>query len=186
MRRSILIMSIAWGGLSTPLVAQAAWTVGLAATIGGGWQIEGGDIGYVRGVGAGPIRHLSVVGRFGSFIDEGAIFGGARGFVAALALAARTGTARVFELGSDLESTTSVGLDVTFEATGYLGSHSPLPQGSPWGAVAVLPGFRVGRAGEVQYSLLLGPTVFVGEETDVRTFLGIRVEVPLARPERQP
>ena len=48
-------MLVLAGCLSTPLAAQSAWTLGLAATLGGGWQIEGADLGVVRRVRAGPI-----------------------------------------------------------------------------------------------------------------------------------
>ena len=190
MRRFTPSMLAALWYLSTPLAAQAvssttSWGIGLAATLGGGWQIEGGEIGVQRQVAAGPIRFLSAAGRFGSFIDEGAIIGGARGFIAALALGARTGAAALFEVGSE-EEPTRVALDLTLEASGYLGSHSPLPQGGRWAAVSVLPGLRLGNPGGVQYHLLLGPTAFLGGKTDVRSFLGIRFEAPLARRERRP
>src|SRR5256714_11295388 len=53
--------------------------LGLAYTVGSGWQIEGLDVGYARAVHAGPVAALSLTARLGSFIDEGAIIGGARG-----------------------------------------------------------------------------------------------------------
>ncbi len=172
-------------GLSTQLAAQSAWTLGLAGTLGGGWQIEGADVGLVRHVRAGPFRLALVSGRFGSFVDEGAVIGGVRGFVAGLTLGARTGLARLAQLGEETKPS-DLGLDLGIEATGYVGSRSPLPQGSPWVAVAVLPGLRFGDAGGVQYSLVVGPTVFFGQATDVHALLGVRFEVPLARPERRP
>ena len=185
-------MLVALGCLSTSLVAQdggpvsaTSWGLGLAATLGSGWQIEGGEIGVQRHYG-GPIGALSVAARFGSFIDEGAIIGGGRGFIAALVLGARSGSAGLFEVGNE-DAPTRVAFDVSVEAAGYLGSRSPLPQGGRWAAASILPGLRFGETGGMQYSIVMGPTVFFGGgEPDVRAFLGIRFEAPLARRERRP
>lgn len=186
MRRSMGTMLVALAALSTPLASQASsggghgggggFTGGLAFTVGGGWQIEGLDAGYMRRVQGGPIAAFSLMGRVGSFIDEGAIIGGARGFVFGVTLGAHTRALRLAELGADT-SATRIGVDVTVEATGYAGSSSPLPVGSPWGAVSLLPGLRFGE----QFGLLFGPTVFFGTVTQVRPFLGVRFEAPLAR-----
>lgn len=185
MRRSMTSMLALLGALSTPLAAQAgAIGVGFAATLGSGWQIESGEIGYVHRM-AGPVRALSVGARLGSFIDEGAILGGTRGFVFAGTLGARSGRIMLAELG-DEQNLTAIGFDVTIEATGYLTSNSPLPQGSRWGAVALLPGFRVGSGDGVQYGFVIGPTAFFGSKTEVRGLLAFRVEAPLARRERHP
>jgi hypothetical protein len=180
------------GALSTPLAGQAGPTrspaaigLGFAATLGGGWQIESGEVGYVRRLGRGPLRALSASVRMGSFIDEGAILGGSRGFVVAGTFGARTPPLPLADLG-DEQNITSIGLDVTLEATGYLTSNSPLPQGSRWGAVAFLPGVRVGGGDGPQYSILIGPTAFLGSKTDVRGLLAFRIEAPLARRERHP
>src|SRR5207244_6821083 len=80
-RRSIVTMLTTLVGLSTPLAGQNAVTAGLAYTVGSGWQVEGFDVGLARAVHAGPIAALSLTARLGSFINEGAIIGGARGFV---------------------------------------------------------------------------------------------------------
>lgn len=173
-------------GLSTPLAGQGgALALGLAYTVGSGWQIEGLDVGYARRVHAGPVAALSLTARLGSFIDEGAIIGGARGFVFGTSLAARTPAATIAEFGSDT-SPSRVGVDLTVEATGYAGSRSPLPVGSPWGAVSVLPGLRFGDPNGARFGLLIGPTVFFGDVTQTRVFLGVRFETPLARREQHP
>ena len=198
MRRSTASMLVLLGALSTPLAAQAAPDkgagagagagaigVGFVATLGSGWQIESGEIGYVRRMTRGPVRALSVGARLGAFIDEGAILGGNRGFVFAGTLAARTGRLMLAELG-DEQNLTRIGFDVTLEATGYLTANSPLPQGSTWGAVALLPGLRVGGGDGPQYGLVIGPTAFFGSKTEVRGLLAFRVEAPLARRERHP
>lgn len=202
MRRSTASMLVLLGALSTPLAAQSepaaapqteaapqprpnAIGVGFAATLGNGWQIESGEIGYVRRSTHGAIRALSVGARLGSFIDEGAIIGGNRGFVFAGTLAARTGRLMLAELG-DEQNLTAIGFDITVEATGYLTSNSPLPQGSTWGAVALLPGLRVGGGDGPTYGLVVGPTWFLGSTTEVRGLLAFRVEAPLARRERHP
>ena len=185
MRRSMTSMLALLGALSTPLAAQAgAIGVGFAATLGSGWQIESGEIGYVRRM-AGPVRALSVGARLGSFIDQGAILGGTRGFVFAGTLGARSGRITLAELG-DERNLTAIGFDVTIEATGYLTANSPQPQWSRWGAVALLPGFRVGSGDGAQYGFVIGPTAFFGSKTEVRGLLAFRVEAPLARRERHP
>src|SRR2546425_4844464 len=133
-RRSMLTMLTALVGLSTPLAGQGnALTAGLAYTVGGGWQVEGLDFGVARAVHAGPIAALSLTARIGSFIDEGAIIGGARGVIFGTSLAARTPTATIAQLGADT-SRGQIGPDFTLETTGYVGSHSPPSVGVPWGA----------------------------------------------------
>jgi hypothetical protein len=177
--------------LSTSLSAQysprsgGTWFLGLAATLGSGWQIEGADLGLARRIGAGPVRALGVAGRFGSFINEGAILGGAQGFIAALALSARSGRLDLAQMGPDNNPTT-FGLDLTVELAGWLGSSSPLAQRGRWTSVAVLPGLRFGSPDGGQWSLVVGPTAFLGHPTDWHGFLGIRFEAPLARREHRP
>jgi hypothetical protein len=173
-------------GLSTPLAAQGgALTVGFAGTVGSGWQIEALDVGYARRVHAGPIAAVSLAARLGSFVDEGAIINGARGFIFGTSLAVRTPSAIIAELGADT-SASRVALDFTLEATGYAGSNSPLPVGSPWGAMSGLLGVWFGDPNGSRFGLLVGPTVFFGSVTQTRAFLGARFETPLARRERHP
>jgi len=172
-------MLVVAGALSTPLAAQSA-ALGLAGTLGGSWQIEAVDIGYMRAVHAGPFKSVSVGARLGGFIDEGAIVGGSQGFVAGFILATRTGLIHLADVGN--ESTAApVGLDLTLEAVGYGGVNSPLPQGAGWAAVSVMPGIRFGDGPGARYSLVLGPTVFFGKVTNVHAFVGLRFEIPLAR-----
>jgi hypothetical protein len=182
-------MLVAWGALSTSLVAQSthrsAIAFGFTATLGPNWQIEGGDIAYVRRQ-SGALGAFAIGARIGTFIDEGAIIGGSRGIVFAPTVSVRSGTARIAEMGDD-EGATAVGFDVTLEGSGYLASSSPLPQGSHWIAVALLPGLRVGSGEGVRYGLVIGPTAFFANgKSTVRGLLGLRVEAPLARRERRP
>jgi hypothetical protein len=190
-RRSIASILVVLGALSTTLAAQSAGgsgalAAGFAATLGGGWQIESGEIGWVWRKGHGPVRAVSLGARLGAFIDEGAILGGSRGFVFGGTVGARTDRLMLAELG-DQNNLTQIGVDLTLEATGYLGSHSPLPQGSTWGAVALLPGLRVGSGDGPRYALLIGPTWFLGSSPgEIRGLLAFRVEAPLARRESHP
>jgi len=183
-RRSMVTMLAALAGLSTPLAAQETrgpiLTLGLAYTVGSGWQIQGFDVGYGRALRSGPFATVSLGARLGEFIDQRAIIGGSQGFVFGATLAARTHALTVAEFGSDT-APSRIGIDVTFETTGYAGAHSPLGIGSPWGAISVLPGLRIGNFG-----VLFGPTAFFGSATLVRPFLGVRFDVPLARRERYP
>jgi len=190
-------MLVVLGALSTPLAAQAvpdagatpatrsAIGFGFAATLGNGWQIESGEIGYVRRRAGGLLRAFSVGARLGSYIDEGAIIGGNRGFVFAPTLAVRSGRVSLAELG-DENNLTQIGFDVTLEGTGYLTTNPPPLQRATWGAVALLPGLRVGGGDGPQYGIVIGPTWFLGSKTVVRTLLAFRVEAPLARRERHP
>lgn len=189
MRRSMVTMLIGLVGLSTPLAAQQSapqamagpfLTFGLAYTVGSGWQIQGFDFAYGRAMRSGPIAAVSLGARLGEFIDQRAILGGSQGFVFGTTLAARTRALTVAEFGSD-SAPSRMGVDLTGEATGYVGAHSPLGIGSPWGALALLPGLRIGN-----FSVVFGPTAFFGTATLVRPFLGVRFDVPLARRERHP
>ena len=155
-------MSAALWALSTPLGAQTrgAWTAGFAGTLGGGWQIEAADIGYARALRAGPLRVATLTARLGSFVDEGAILGGARGFIFGLTLGGHTGLLSLADLGTET-SKSQVGVDLTVEGTAYVGTRSPFPEGSPWGAVTVLPGLKFGDPDGVQFGLQLGPAIFL-------------------------
>lgn len=186
-------MLTALAGLSTPGAAQGGTsgapaggvTLGLAYTVGTSWQLQALDVGYAHTVRAGPLSVAALTARIGDFIDQAAIIGGSKGFVCGVTLAGRTGTVRLADIGSD-SSPTRLGADVTLEATGYAGAHSPLLVGSPWGAVSALLGLRVGNPTAAQYALVVGPTVFLGHGSDVRAFLGIRYEAALARGGRSP
>ena len=176
------MLVVAWA-LSTPASAQqrsASWVIGLAATVGSGWQMESADVGFVRPIGLGPLRFASLTARFGTFQDEGSLLFGARGFLAGLALATTTGPAQILSIGSD-QNPVAIGLDLTFEATGYLANDSPFPQGDAWVSLAILPGIRSIQTDSFGASFMVGPTVFIGRETDVRAFVGLHLEIPVAR-----
>lgn len=171
--------------LSTPLAAQSAFAIGVAATVGGSWQIEAVDLGYVKAVRGGPFRSLTVGGRFGAFVDEGALVGGARGFVAGLVVQGRTGVLQLADIGNETNPS-AVGFDISLEGAGYKAWNTALPQfGSAWGAVSLLPGIRFGNAQTLRAGLVFGPTLFFGHETDVRPFLGLRFELPMSRGPRR-
>jgi hypothetical protein len=193
-------MLVALVALSTPLLAQITETIsappparsaigfGFAATLGPSWQIEAGEIGYVRKFGGGLLGALSIGARIGTFIDEAQIVGGTRGILFAGTLAARTGTVSVAQIGDEMAAT-NIGFDITVEASGYAGSSSPIPQGSQWLAAAVLPGIRVaGNGNGPRYGIVIGPTIFIGSKakSDVRGLLALRIEAPLARREPRP
>lgn len=178
-------MLVVGSALSTPLAAQSAFAIGVAATVGGGWQVEAVDLGYVKNVHAGLFRYVAIGTRIGSFVDENALIGGARGVTAALVLQGRTGLAKLAEIGNE-SNPSSFGFDVTFEGVAYGSANSPLSQfGSTWGAFSVLPGVRFGDSESIRYGLVFGPTVFFGKSTDVRPFLSLRFEVPMVHRKRQ-
>jgi len=176
---------VAGFALSTPLAAQSAFALGVAATVGGSWQIEAVDLGWVRSAHAGPFRSVSIGGRFGAFVDETALIGGARGFVAGLVLGGRTGMLQLADVGNETNPS-SVGFDVSLEAVGYKAWNTALPQfGTAWGAVSLLPGLRFGNPQTLRAGLVFGPTLFFGHETDVRPLLALRFELPMARGKRR-
>lgn len=194
MVRSIAVpVMLALGGLSATLAAQTpqgdsstkapsrhAIGFGYFATLGSYWQIEAVEVGYVRHLSRG-LSAISLTGRLGTFIDETGVIGGSRGMVFATTLAARTRMKRIAQLGED-EKGTAIGLDVTFEASAYLASGSPFWQGSRWGAIALLPGLRIGKG-----AIVIGPTAFLaGGKPAVRGLLAFRGEATLARREPQP
>jgi hypothetical protein len=180
-------MLVVGSALSTPLAAQSAFALGVAATVGGSWQIEAVDLGVVRSIHAGPLRSVSVGGRFGAFIDEGALIGGARGFVAALVLQTRTGLLQLADVGNETNPS-SFGLDLSFEGVAYGAANTPLSQqfGSAWVGLSVLPGVRFGDAHTLRAGLVFGPTLFIGPTTEVRPFLALRFELPMVHHKRQP
>ena len=183
MRRSMGAMLMVTAALSTPLAAQSAWSVGFAGTLGGSWQVEALEVGYLKSVRAGPLRSVMVGGRGGTFIDEGAIANGSRGFVGGVVVALRTGLARLADVGGET-NTAPVGFDLTLEAAGFGGVNSPLPEGSGWAAVSALPGVRFGGGDGARYGLMIWPTVYLGRTTRVHAFLGLRFELPAARRRR--
>jgi hypothetical protein len=179
-------MLVACSTLSTPLVAQSAFAIGVAATVGGGWQIEAVDLGYVQAVHAGPLRSASVGGRFGAFVDENALIGGARGVVAGLVLQTRTGLVQLADVGNE-SNPSAFGIDVSFEGILYGSANTPLSQfGSVWGALSVLPGVRFGDPRNLRAGLVFGPTMFFGKTTDFRPFLALRFELPMVRGKSHP
>lgn len=172
--------------LSTALDAQSveppgpvrAWTAGVASTVGDGWQVQGVDVGVVRPVSLAFLRHYTLVVRLGSFVDASEIFGTQRGFIAGVALGGRTGSLTLAEVGHEL-SVSQLGFDVTVEVAGYVAANSPWPEGSSWLGAAVLPGLRFGRVAGMQVAIATGPALFMGQESNVHAFFGVRLEFPL-------
>lgn len=180
MRRSVLSVSAVLVALSTPVYAQErGWTGGLVATIGAGWQFQGLDFGLWRPASLSPVRGYTVALRFGSFFDQGAIVGGTKGFVGGVAVTLRTGSISLAEVGSQ-GSISTLGADFAIETAAHLANDSPMPEGNTWVSVALLPGLRFGRDGGMKGALVFGPALFVGTESHVHPFVGLRIEVPLA------
>ena len=181
MRRTIALMLLVFPFLSVPLAGQAL-SFGFAGTLGGDWSVESGEFGVVLPVGLGILRNVSGSVRAGWFGDNRtSIISHQRGFVSAVALGLRSGTLELFDVGGEGQSTTRIGFDVTLEAAGYLAARSPLPEGNRWVSAAVLPAIRVGQDDGTHFAILLGPAWFMGHPTEVHPFLGLRVELPLAR-----
>lgn len=186
MRESIASMLVLCGALSTPLIAQTrgpSWMTGLAATLGGEWQIQGVDFGVVRPIRFGPMRYVSAAARIGTFANENSIASGPRGFVGGIALAAETPLVPIVDVGTE-QSPARVAFGVTLEASGYLAANSPFPQGGRWLGLAVLPGVRTIQTESIGFGVMVGPIAFIGRETDVRALLSVRIEIPLAPSDR--
>jgi hypothetical protein len=170
-----------------PLAAQtrgATFTTGLSATLGGEWQLQGIDIGIVRPANLGLIRYVSAVVRAGSFISQES-FSSARGFFGAVAIAAETPLMTLFDVGAE-QAPTRLAFNFTLEASAYLAANSPVPQGSRWIGLAVLPSFRTIQTDNIGFTLMVGPIAFLGPTTDVRALLGARIEIPYATKPRVP
>jgi hypothetical protein len=183
---------VAFGVFSTTLAAQSksdsstkapsrhALTFGYFATLGSYWQIEAVEFGYVRNMTRG-LAALSISTRLGTFMDETAVTGGSRGMAFAATVGARTHMKRIAQLGEE-EHGKAIGLDMTLEASGYFASGAPSWQGARWGAIALLPGLRIGKA-----AIVIGPTAFfAGGKPAVRGLLALRGEAALAHRGRQP
>jgi hypothetical protein len=167
-----------------PLAAQtrgATFTTGLSATLGGEWQLQGVDIGIVRPASLGLIRYVSVVVRAGSFVNEASLVSKARGFFGAVVLGAETPLVTLFDIGAE-QAPTRIAFNLTVETSAYLAANSPFPQGARWVGVAVLPSVRTIQTDNIGFSFMLGPIAFLGHTTDVRALLGIRIEIPHAKP----
>ena len=184
-------MLVACGALSTTLAAQSnnvrphAIGFGFVATLGANWQMESAEIGYVRRLQRG-LAAISLAGRLGTFINESTMLGGTRGVVFGATLAGRTRMRTIAQFGED-EHGTGIGLDMTFELSGYAAAGSPLSQGSRWAAVSVLPAISIGNGDSPHFAIVLGPTAIFGSgKPAVRGLLSFRGEAPLARRERRP
>jgi hypothetical protein len=166
-----------------PLGAQtrgAGFTAGLSSSLGGEWQLQGIDAGLVRPVKLGLIRYMTFVVRAGSFVNQ-ETFSSARGFFAAVAVDAETPLVTLFDVGAE-QSPTRLAFNLTLEASAYLAANSPFPQGARWIGLAVLPSFRTIQTDNIGFTLMAGPIAFLGNETEVRGLLGIRIEIPYGTP----
>jgi len=189
-------MLVALGALSTTLAAQSnavqsptdrshAIGFGFFATLGANWQIESGEIAYVRRSSRG-LAAIGIAGRVGTFINESAMFGGTRGVVFAAALSARTQMKSIAQFGAE-EHGTGIGFDLTVELSGYAAARSPMTLGSHWVGVSVLPAFSIGSGDSPHFGLVIGPTAFFSDGKPVlRGLFALRGEAPLARRERHP
>jgi hypothetical protein len=177
-------MAVACAVLSpSALTAQTrglSFAAGLTATLGGEWQLQGVDAGYVKPVNLGLFRFVNGMARIGTFVNEATVTSGARGFVGGLAVGAETPLVTIFDVGAE-QSPTRVAFNVTLEVSGYLASKSPFPQGHRFMAVALLPAVRSVQTENVGFSLMVGPVALLGHQTDVRALLSVRLEIPFAR-----
>ena len=100
--------------------------VGFVASLGANWQMEAAEVGYVRRPSHG-LAAIGLAGRLGTFVDESAMLGANKGVVFGATLSARTQMKRLAQLGAE-EPGTGIGLDLTFELSGYTAakSHSSL------------------------------------------------------------
>jgi hypothetical protein len=155
-------------------------SLGYAGTVGNGWQLEGLDVGYTFSVRAAMLRSVSIGTRLGVFSDHGMVNGGgSRGFLGAAVLQGRTGRLRLADVGSETNPGI-IGLDLTVEAIAYGSANSPLPVGSPWGALSILPGIRFGRDNGMRGGVVAGPSFFFGDASSVQAFVGLRIDLPVS------
>ncbi|HTI05985.1 MAG TPA: hypothetical protein VL549_11745 [Gemmatimonadales bacterium] len=191
MHRFIPALLFAYGAVTSLLAAQDkgirsnAVAFGYVATLGDGWEIESVEIGFARRPRHG-FAALMVGARMGAFVNEKTMLGGTGGAVVAATLSARTKMNPIAEFGTD-EHGTGLGLDVTFELSGYAATRSPLAQGTHWAAVSVLPAISIGNGDAAHFALVIGPTLWLsGTKPAMRGMFALRGEAPLARRERRP
>jgi len=150
-----------------------------------GWQLEGLDVGYMIGVRAAALRWVTIGTRLGLFSEHGTVGGaGSRGFVGAAVLQGRTGRLRLADIGSETNPG-MLGADLTVETIFYGSANSPLPQGSPWGALSLLPGIRFGGDEGTRYGVVAGPTWYFGQASSVHAFVGGRVDFTVSSRRRE-
>ena len=200
MRRSMLSMLIVLGAGTLPVALRAQSTAppvppkealrphaigfGFFATLGSNWQLEGMEVGYVRRMQRG-LAAISLSGRIGTFINESVMVGGSQGIGFGATLAGRTRMKSIAQFGEE-EHGTAIGLDMTFEVTGYTTGNSPLSR-TKWMAISALPAISLGSGDAPHFGIVIGPTAFLGDgKPVVRGMLGFRGEAPLARRERRP
>ena len=158
---------------------------GLVATLGTNWTMEMGEVGYVHRPAHG-LAAIGIAARGGTFIDEGAMSGGTQGLVFGATLSARTRMKSIATLGAE-DPGTGIGFDLTFELSGYGAANSPMPLGSRWVGVSMLPALSVGTGDSPHFAIVLGPTAFFSARKPImRGMLALRAEAPLARKERHP
>ncbi len=198
MRRTMALMLVVAVAGSTTLTAQEtsplqkpnrfrphAIGFGVLATLGTNWTMEMGEVGYVHRPKHG-IAALGIAARGGTFIDEGAMLGGSQGIVFGASLSARTRMKSIATLG-DEDPGTGIGFDLTFELSGYTAAKSPMPVGSQWVGVSVLPALSVGTGDSPHFAIVLGPTAFFSAGKPImRGMIALRGEAPLAHKERHP
>jgi hypothetical protein len=158
---------------------------GFFATLGTNWQMEGVEVGYVRRLPRG-LAAVSISTRLGTFINESTMLGGSQGIGVGATIAARSRMKSFAQFGEE-EGGTAIGADVTLELTGYTTSgNSPYPR-DRWMAISLLPALSVGAGDAPHFSIVIGPTLFLGDgKPGVRGLLSFRGEAPLARRERVP
>jgi len=197
-RRIMGLMLVAVVAAGTTLAAQETSTLqkpnkfrphaigfGVVATLGTNWTMEMGEVGYVHRPKHG-LAALGIAARGGTFIDEGAMLGGTRGVVFGATLSARTRMKSIATLG-DEDPGTGIGFDLTLEVSGYTAANTPMPQGSQWLGVSLLPALSVGTGDSPHFAIVLGPTAFFSAGKPImRGMLALRGEAPLARKERHP
>lgn len=161
-------------------------TIGYAGTVGTGWQVEGLDVGYMIGIRKAGLRWVTIGTRLGLFSEHGTVAGaGSRGFVGAAFLQGRTGRLRLADIGGSESNPGMLGADLTVEAIAYGSANSPLPQGSPWGAISILPGVRFGGDDRTRYGVVAGPSWYFGQASSVHAFIGARVDFTVSSRRRE-
>ena len=198
MRRTMGLMLMAVVAAGTTLAAQTtsplqkpnkfrsdAIGFGVLATLGTNWTMEMGEVGYVHRPKHG-LAALGIAARGGTFIDEGAMLGGTQGVAFGASLSARTRMKTIATLG-DEEPGTGIGFDLTFELSGYTAAKSPMPMGTRWVGLSLLPALSVGTGDSPHFAIVLGPTAFFSAGKPImRGMISLRGEAPLARKERHP
>ena len=158
-----------------------AYSLGMVAYTGGQWQPSGLEFAMLWRLGGA--HSSTAIGPWialGSFTQANDIaFGSSRGFFTALGVSLRQPIVSLLEMGTE-RSPSLVRLETALEAGWSKDFDSPLAQGPSDFRAGVLAGISLGSRMPLgaSFSLMYGPSVFMGRTTTTHGQFVLRVRLP--------